>query len=180
MSVKRKIATGVYTVAQFVIGIFAIVGTCITHYAPKNTNACYTFWGYKEDCSKHEYTTVGIEAFGCTQRMYTMRAAAAFSFGASLVALVTVIYGITLFFGCTERYLVAFLLATMCSIGLLVSWACLAGVYNLSMCVCTDCKYQGPFKDLHLNYGPGFYLILVAWVMEMCNVAFIFVVMLLQ
>ncbi|CAD2219866.1 amastin-like surface protein-like protein [Angomonas deanei] len=182
MGVLSGVIAGIiYTILQAIVFIFVLVATPIDMFKPKNNNfwitipgwspagrgSCYTMWGYKTDCSSTKYTSKGTAAFGCGRRRNNMNGAAAFAIISIFLTLVALVFGILLICKCLGA-IVPLILSIIAMVTILISWACVAGVYTQGFCG------GNPYKT-NMKYGAGFGLLVTAWCLEVILVIFLIV-----
>ncbi|KAL7705998.1 amastin-like surface protein-like protein [Lotmaria passim] len=106
---------------------------------------------------------VGDAAFGCSRRTSTMHCAAAFAVMASIFGFFGLVFGILLNTQIKLPVLISFSLAAACIPCTLISWACVASVYNMAMCDGTKYKDKYP-------YTAGFALMVASWGLDIIAV----------
>lgn len=169
-----------FTVLEVSVFILVTVSTPIPHFFPHSYHgrrSCYTIWGYKDKCPNLRYTTKGNSAWGCSHRRNTMNTAAAFAVVSVVLLLTTVVIGVLMVFDRFKILLVPIILSCLLSVSILVSWACVASVHNDTMCggdTAVLCVNKS-FKTCGWDYAVGFYMMVVAWCVQMIDTIFIFV-----
>lgn len=150
-----------FTLIQFLAWAFALVATPTAQFQTEG-HGCYTMWGYRSWCGDIPYDKTGNDAFGCSQRTSTMRCAAAFAVMSSVIGFVCLITAILLNTQIVLPPFISLVLAAVCIPTTMISWACVAGVYNMSMC-------GTKFKDTY-PYSAGFALMVASWGLEIAAV----------
>lgn len=145
---------------------------------------CYTMWGYKENCAGTAYIARGIAAFECPRRRNTMNAAAAFSIISLFLCIAIALGGLMLYTNSCQSILVVLVLTVIAVFTHLISWACVADVYNSRMCGLAD-MLDGGIDGNYVNYfgwsdlgtrgkdafslGSGFALLVISWCAQLVN-----------
>lgn len=160
--------TGVmaFTLIHFVAWAFAFVATPTAQFQDPHAmskHGCYTMWGYRDFCGDVPYDRKGDAAFGCSRRTSTMHCAAAFAVMASIFGFFGLVFGILLNTQIKLPVLISFSLAAACIPCTLISWACVASVYNMAMCDGTKYKDKYP-------YTAGFALMVASWGLDIIAV----------
>lgn len=148
------------------------------NWAGYGAKSCWTVWGLKYNCGSTTYNLKWSSAFGCGQRRNNMNGAAAFALASIVISLIALIYGVMMILGSCQSRVVPLVLSLLAMATLLVSWACVAGVYNNNMCNCNGCFYSGKFK-YYAKYGAGFTLLILSWVLQVINCVLAVVLMVL-
>ncbi|TPP39969.1 Amastin surface glycofamily protein [Leishmania donovani] len=159
-----------YAILQFIAFLFVLVATPFSMFsmAVKGlpNEGCYTLWGFKSTCNRGMEVTKSDELWAnCMGRRNRFRAAQAF-------AVISIfVYGTAFVLG----------LVALCCCACL-RWACLAlnvaGIATLCIVwasmVVTFNKYEGPgcpaMKEI-TTLGAGFALLVVAWCLDIINIA---------
>lgn len=183
MALKGTILAIVFTIIEVLVLAFTVIGTPIAQFKPRHrgpgVKSCLTMWGAKADCGSTSYSARGIDAFGCGQRKNNMTGAAVFAIVSIVVALILVLYGVLMVLNACQSAILPIILSILAVATLLVCWACVAGVYNNSMCNCNGCWMSGKLKNMNIEYGAGFILIVIAWCLQVVNCILAFVMMFL-
>lgn len=161
-------------------------------YCRSTTPTCLTMWGAKAKCSCGNYIGTGKAAFGCATRRNNMNGAAAFAvFSLALLLTILVLSGLTIAGGLRIPTMVPPILSAVATATLLVSWACVAGVYSIHMCkvdleslldgdlTSTADAYDGKLMNMGFQFGAGFGLLVTGWVLQVfhCVLSFLSIVM---
>lgn len=176
----------IYLIIEVLVLALTAIGTPIEQFVSKSgrSDGCITMWGVPSSCGSSNYNAPhgakGVAAFGCGQRKNNMTGAAAFAIISIVVVVILVLYGLLMFLGMCKSLVLPAILTLLAVATLLVCWACVAGVYNNSMCNCYGCGRPGKYKDFWLKYGAGFWLIVVAWIVQVIGCVFTFVMMFLK
>lgn len=144
-------------------------GYQITQASGYKSKSCLTVWGAKSNCGSTKYAAKGIAAFGCGQRKNNMTGAMVFAIVSIISSFLCLLYALMVFMGCCQTFLLGIILAIFTFATLLVCWACVAGVYNNTMCNCVTCFMGGKLKN-GWKYGPGFFLFIISWGLQTINV----------
>ncbi|AYU82439.1 amastin-like protein [Leishmania donovani] len=164
-------STVFYAVIQFIAFLLVVVGTPLDVFRGNDPpfferHFCITLWGGKINCSDTSYLFTSDEIWDdCPGRCDRFRAAQA------LAVISIFLYGTAFFLGV--------LLLFCCSI---FRWVCLVlnivGIFTLATVwaamVVTYYKDEGescPNLNSDFIYGSGFYLFLVAWCLDIINIA---------
>lgn len=172
--IPPAIGAMVFTVVQFIIFLFVVVATPISMF-DSGFRSCFTLWGFKPDCHKTHYVARGISAFGCGQRRNNMNGGAAFAIVSIVMTLITLIFGILIIVNVKCVRMIPLVLCVLSCITILISWACVAGVYSISMCNGSGSFLPGAFKR-YIVYGAGFGLMVTAWVLQVLNTIWFIIV----
>lgn len=174
MALEHGLAVKIYCLLEFIVLFCIVVGTPTAQFVPQGGGCgCFTMWGYKPNCGRTHYSSRGINAFGCGQRKDNMTASAVFAIASIAAVLLAFLYGALMYLKKCSGFLIPALLTLIASATLLVCWACIAGVYNNSMCNCSNCSRGGKFKNLGYEYGFGFVLVVIAWCVQVLNCFFV-------
>lgn len=180
---RSSVGSIIFTVIELLVLAFCVIGTPIAQFKPKwgGYKGCLTLWGAKNNCGSTKYNARKEFAFGCAQRKNNMTGAAVFAIVSIVVTFVLVIFGLLVVLNMCTSFLLPLILSLLATATLLVCWACVAGVYNNSMCTsCTPsatCFSPGKLKNMGYKYGAGFILILIAWCLQVINCVFAFILM---
>nr|CAJ2471558.1 unnamed protein product [Leishmania braziliensis] len=167
-----SIALLVYVVLQFVAFMFVLVATPIDMYRFRIGSVhsffpdhCITLWGVKVVCSNLAYESSSDAEWAlCPTRRDRFRAAQAFAVISIFVYLAAFLLGVIMLFCC--RYLRWVCLALNCfgAVTVCIVWVAIVVSYNRDDG--DDCFVVAEFY----NYGIGFFLLLVAWVLDILNI----------
>ncbi|TPP52258.1 WASH complex subunit 7 family protein [Leishmania donovani] len=147
-----------FTIIHFLAWAFAFVATPTAQFQTPG-HGCYTMWGYRQFCGNVPYDLTGDAAFGCARRTSTMRCGAAFGVMASVCGFAGLVSAIVLNTQIQFPVIVPFVLAAVCIPCTMISWACVASVYNLTMC--------GDRFGSKYPYTAGFALMVASWGLEL-------------
>ncbi|CAG9581806.1 amastin-like protein [Leishmania major strain Friedlin] len=166
-----RISMIVYVVLQFIAFFFVLVGTPLDMFRGNDPVAayrsvCITLWGWKSRCTSSVYEA-GVDELwrDCGGRRKRFRAA-------QVLAVISIfVYG--------AAFVLGVLLLCCCSIFRLLCLALnIVGVFTLSVVwvvmVVTYYKHEAltcPNLKGFFNYGAGFALFLVAWCLDIINIA---------
>lgn len=179
---RSRIGLIVFTAIEFIVFLFTLIGTPIAQFVPVPhywgnwvDHSCYTLWGIKVPCSSTKYSTKGDVWLwsgdgnsNCKQRKRIMAAAGALAIISICISFLIVICGALLIWkGWRQLFIPTTVMCIVTFSTLLVCWACVAGVYHDRMC---KRGYFGiNMKDMGYKLGPGFILILIAWILQLVN-----------
>lgn len=177
---RSSVGSIIFTVIEVLVLAFCVIGTPIAQFKPKwGGTTCLTLWGSKNNCGSTKYNARKEYAFGCAQRKNNMTGAAVFAIVSIVVSFVLVVFGLLVVLNMCTSFLLPLILSLLATATLLVCWACVAGVYNNSMCTScqpsSTCFWGGKLKDAQWKYGAGFILILIAWCLQVINCVFAFI-----
>ncbi|KAG5504022.1 hypothetical protein GH5_04883 [Leishmania sp. Ghana 2012 LV757] len=150
-----------FTLIHFVAWAFAFVATPTAQFQTPGYG-CYTMWGYRKFCGNVSYDLTGDAAFGCPRRTSTMRCGAAFGVMASACGFAALVFAILLNTQIQLPVVISFVLAAVCIPFTMISWACVASVYNMTMC--------GDRFGSKYPYTAGFALMVASWGLEIIAV----------
>ncbi|KAG5503467.1 hypothetical protein JKF63_05606 [Porcisia hertigi] len=151
----------IFALIHFLAWASALIATPTAQFQTPNYG-CYTMWGYRKFCGDVPYDLTGDAAFGCARRTSTMHCGAAFGVMASVCGFAALIFGILLNTQIQLPVSIAFVLASLCIPLTMISWACVASVYNLTMC-------GNRFGSMY-PYSAGFALMVGSCLLEMIAV----------
>jgi hypothetical protein len=157
----------IFCVLQFIVFLFVLVSTPIDQLKYKSTSGCWTFFGYKSRCSNTKLSATGTAAFGCAHRRDNMNGGAAFAIISIFTTLAAFIFGLLMLLHIACAVLIPLLLTCLSVVTILISWACIAGVYTERMC--GDSLIATKMSDF-MDYGAGFGLMVTAWCLQIVNV----------
>ncbi|AYU82521.1 amastin-like surface protein, putative [Leishmania donovani] len=170
---KYGIPLILYVVLQFVAFLLLLVGTPLDIVRRKDVAAgipltCITLWGFKLDCFSVDYTiTVDVFFAACPPRINRFRVAQVFVVLSILVYGAAFILGIMLLYGVSLLRWICLALNIVGSVTLCVVWAAMARTFL---------KDDGPqcssLEEFN-KYGPGFVLLVLAWILDILNIIFL-------
>ncbi|CAJ1014839.1 putative Amastin surface glycoprotein [Leishmania utingensis] len=163
-----NIALLVYVILQLIAFLFVLVATPLDMFCVKNENMtknCITFWGFKDMCSGVSHNaTVDILWAECTGHLMRFRTAQA-------LAIVTIVLygsafalGVVIIFCCSWLRFVCVALNIVGAITLGVVWGLMVVTYR------TDDSRDCVRESFLSNYGAGFVLFVIAWVLDILNI----------
>ncbi|CAG9574596.1 amastin-like surface protein-like protein [Leishmania major strain Friedlin] len=165
-TLRTFIGVTIAAVLQLAVFLFVIVATPISQFDVKNGSGCYTFIGYKTECSLSAVSATGTAAFGCKQRRDSMGSGAAFAIISILTTLAALVFIALMLLRIPCAVFPPLLFTCLSVFTILISWACVASVYSIRMC-------NDPFYRF-VHYGPGFGLMVTAWCLQVINVVVLF------
>lgn len=160
--------------------LFCLIATPIAQFKPAISEffdidvGCFSLFGATAKCGGSVYIAKQKAAFGCSHRTNNMNAGAAFAIISILITLITVIFAVFILLSFWKSFMIPLILCAAATLTLLISWACVADVHNSRMC-CTNSLDEalslmcGSMKSLGYTYGPGFGLMVVAWIIQLVN-----------
>ncbi|GET88966.1 amastin-like surface protein-like protein [Leishmania tarentolae] len=151
-----------FTLIHFVAWAFAFVATPTAQFQAPD-HGCFTMWGYRKFCGDVPYDLTGDAAFGCARRTSTMRCGAAFGVIATAFGFAGLVSAILLNTQIQIPAIIPFVLAAVCIPCTMISWACVASVYHLTMC--------GNRFGSAYPYTAGFALMVASWGLEIIAVS---------
>ncbi|CAJ1992526.1 amastin-like surface protein [Leishmania donovani] len=159
-----------YVVLQFVAFLLMLVGTPLDIVRRRDVAAgipltCMTLWGFKVDCFSVDYSiTIDVLFGACPPRINRFRVAQVFVVLSILVYGAACILDVMLLCGISLLRWVCLALNVVGSVTLCVVWAAMARTFL---------KDDGPqcssFREVN-KYGPGFILLVVAWILDTLNI----------
>ncbi|KPA79186.1 amastin-like surface protein-like protein [Leptomonas pyrrhocoris] len=158
----------IFCALQFTVFLFVLVSTPIDQLKFKGSDACWTFFGAKIKCSNAKRSATGIEAFGCAHRRNNMNGGAAFAIFSICTTLAALVFGILMLLRIPCAVLIPLILTCLSVLTILISWACVAGVYSERMC--STSTSNGVKASAFMDYGAGFGLMVTAWCLQIINV----------
>lgn len=163
----------IFTAIQAIVFLFVLVATPTSQFNARGGGGCFTLWGYKLDCGSTKYNARGTAAFGCGHRRNNMNGGAAFAIFSIFTTLVALIFGVLMICRIPCSFIIPLVFTILSVATILVSWACVAGVYTTNMCSGT--LSYGKFSSW-TTYGAGFGLMVTAWCLEVIAVVVLLVV----
>lgn len=185
---RQKFAFYSFAILHFIAFLFYLIGTPliqlkVKHVAQSQPKSCFTMWKFYSDCSKHESTLPLSTLFNdlCAKRIKNFNAAAAFAVISIIVLLVTAICGVTKTLISTFPRFICFSLNVASIVFSSVPWILIAHIFTGTDVPPT---YYGLVPDTSLcvglnnrsyYYGPGFVLMVIAWVLTIIALPLVFV-----
>lgn len=158
----KRFAPILLAALHFLIFLFVLIATPVDTFKARknaiNVAKCASMFGWKP-CGAHG-TTGG---FKCGIKS-NMNGAAAFAIISILVTLVSFILYILSMLDIFKKYFMLLILDGVAWLTTLISWACVAQVYNAGKCA--TLPYSSRVKD-HYQYAGSFGLMVTAWVLVM-------------
>ncbi|KPI82786.1 amastin-like surface protein-like protein [Leptomonas seymouri] len=158
----------IFTALQFIVLLFVVVSTPIDQLKSKSTSGCWTFWGAKSRCKNTDHSATGTQAFGCAHRRNNMSGGGAFAIISILTTLTAFIFGVLMLLRIPCAVIIPLFLTCLSVVTILISWACIVGVYTERMCSTEGSK--GTKMSDFMDYGAGFGLMVAAWCFQVINV----------
>lgn len=150
--IARFIGLIVFAVIQACVFALVLVATALAQFEEKPTigAGCYTLFAYKERCRQLRASRTGTDAFVCAERRNYMVVSAVFAVLSILITLASTVFGVLMVLRIPCAVLFPLVLTYIASGTILVSWACMAVVYNRQMCATSKA-----FK-VTVRYAAGF------------------------
>jgi len=175
-----KIGVLLYTLAQIVALVFAVVGTPIEMFRFKHEvdgdTPCVTLWGIKNKCSSTSYDVKvddDLMFLGCSSRQDHFKAAEAFAIISICIIAGAAAFGFIQCCCCVCCQFLLYLL-NICTIATLcIAWALMANVYNSNSDKSVATVMCHALKDEDFKYGAGFALLVVAWCIVIIDMIFL-------
>ncbi|CAJ1007780.1 putative Amastin surface glycoprotein [Leishmania naiffi] len=166
-----NVALLVYAVVQFIAFFFVLVATPIDMFRAKNGQAlkgCLTLWGFKDNCSSLtndvEISTVWDS---CSNRLRLFQASGAFAIISIFVYGAAFMLGVVMLLCSSNLRLVCLGLNIVGAFTVCFVWAVMAMTYL------TEDGGPCPAMRTLLQYGAGFALLIIAWLLDVINVLFL-------
>ncbi|XQJ30417.1 amastin-like surface protein, putative [Leishmania guyanensis] len=169
--VKGRIGLIVYVVVQFFAFFFVLFGTPIDMFRLRNSPSSpseavvTTLWGLKKGVFSTQYGLNSAEQWrNCTSRLNRFRLAQTFALISIFVYGTAFVLGLILLFCCSYLRWVCLALNIVGAATLCVVWAAMVVTfYRNESFICAE---QGRLY----NYGSGFTLLVLAWVLDILNI----------
>ncbi|CAJ1039105.1 putative Amastin surface glycoprotein [Leishmania shawi] len=167
-----NIALLVYVVLQFIAFLFVLVATPLDMFRFKpnfrRIEGCVTLWGHKTVCNSMFYDRNLYEAWGiCPSRLMRFRVADAFAIISIVVYGAAFILGVIMLFCCSCLRFVCVLLNIVGAVTVCVVWATMVVTFF------KDDDEDCPALQGFAQYGVGFALLIIAWVLDVINIIFL-------
>ena len=120
----------IFCILQFIVFLFVLVSTPIDQLKSRHSDECWTFFGSKKRCSDAKRQSTGTAAFGCVHRRDNMSAGGAFAIISIFSTLAAFVFGVLMLVRIPCAVLIPLLLTCFSVVTILISWACIAGVYG--------------------------------------------------
>ncbi|CAJ1023351.1 putative Amastin surface glycoprotein [Leishmania utingensis] len=168
---ERNIALLLYAILQFIAFLLVLVATPLDMFRSQNgqpLQGCLTLWGFKYNCSSLGKDVVISTVWNsCPRRLMLFHAAEAFAIVSIFLYGMAFILGVVMLLCSFNLRYVCLGLNIVGAITLCVVWAAMAMTYL---------KEDGgpcPAMRTLLNYGVGFTLLIIAWVLDIINIFFL-------
>ncbi|KAH9597037.1 Amastin surface glycoprotein [Trypanosoma melophagium] len=147
-----------FLIFQTVVFILILIATPLDVFSSRGMGSCYGLFGRKR-CGGFG-GAVTSSSWGCSRRHATMNAAAAFAIISIFLSCGATVMAFLMYFHIYYPRLILFILSLLTAITILICWACVATVYNESLCAS-----ENGFGASH-SYGPGFGLTVFTWILQ--------------
>nr|CAJ2465524.1 unnamed protein product [Leishmania braziliensis] len=169
---ELNIALLVYAVLQFIAFFFVLVATPIDMFRSRGHigefPSCLTLWGFKRDCYSISADGTPSEIWAeCPGRLMRFRIAEALAIVSIFVYGAAFALGVVMLFCCSCLRFVCVALNILGVATLCVVWAAMAQIYH------QDEIETCPALQISMNYGGGFTLFVLAWVLDILNIFFL-------
>ncbi|KPA79185.1 amastin-like surface protein-like protein [Leptomonas pyrrhocoris] len=161
----RFVGAIVFAVIETCVFVLVVVATPLEQFEERSVvgTGCYTLFGHKQRCRQLHVTRTGTAAFHCAERRDYVIVSAVFAVLSIAVTLAAMVLAILMVLRIPCAVLLPLVLSCIASATTVVSWACLAVVYNRQMCV-----RRSPFK-LAVQYGTGFGMMVTAACLQLVD-----------
>ncbi|CAJ1014503.1 putative Amastin surface glycoprotein [Leishmania utingensis] len=165
----------VYSILQFIAFLLVVAGTVLDMFRVRGVfiptpQACLTLWGFKDSCSDGKISlTLEQFFYQCTDARNHFYVAAALAVMSIFVYCAAFVLGVIMLYCCVYLRWACLVLNILGSVTLATSWVFVLVVShrtNLSNCL------QVPVS---ISFGIGFALLIVAWVLDLVSIAFLFI-----
>ncbi|XQJ30414.1 amastin-like surface protein, putative [Leishmania guyanensis] len=167
-----NLALLIYAIVQFIAFLLVLVATPIDMFRLKSrsatvsSNQCITLWGLKKDCkgNGYDFPSEYLWEF-CSPHRNHFRLAQAFALISIFVYGAAFVLGVIMLFCCRWLHLVSLALNIVGAVTLCVVWVAMVVTFNRDedpSCLVIKSSY---------TYGAGIVLLLVAWVLDILNIA---------
>ncbi|CAJ1005143.1 putative Amastin surface glycoprotein [Leishmania naiffi] len=161
----------IYAVVQFVAFLLVLVATPIDMFRIRGDTKvipgqCTTLWGSKLNCGSTGYTmNSDMQWASCPARRDRFRAAQAFTVISIFVYGAAFVLGVIMLLCNRSFRWVCLTLNAVGAVTVFIVWVAMAVTYNrVEVTTCLDLRNA----DI---YGAGFVLLLLAWVLDIANIA---------
>ncbi|CAJ1014457.1 Amastin surface glycoprotein, putative [Leishmania lindenbergi] len=165
----------VYAVLQFIAFLLVVVGTPLDMFRVRGRlvptqQACLTLWGFKDSCGDRSISRTLATFFNqCTEARNHFYVAATLAVISIFVYCAAFVLGVIMLYCCVYLRWVCLVLNIVGSVTLATSWVFVVLVFHqtdLSNCL---------LMRVSISFGVGFAVFLVAWVLELVSIAFLFI-----
>ncbi|ORC87750.1 amastin-like surface protein-like protein [Trypanosoma theileri] len=159
---RKQMLRILFCVLCFCSFVLSVVATPLDIFRDRSSSLCLTMWGGRATCSTNEYKPID---WGCSDRRSHINASRAFSILSILLSCIACILGVLLVFEIfLFRRIVPAVISLGASITLVLTWGCIAGVYNEMLCeteISPGTSLKGTYK-----YGAGFGIFVAAFCLQ--------------
>ncbi|CAJ1007779.1 putative Amastin surface glycoprotein [Leishmania naiffi] len=165
-----NIALLVYVVLQFIAFMLVLVATPIDMFRSNNGQGgvqCVTLWGSKANCNGiTNDRTISSLFVMCPRRLRLLRAAEAFAIVSIFIYGAAFMLGVVVLLCSSNLRLVCLVLNIVGAVTVCFVWAVIAVTYLTEDGGCSALRTL-------LQYGAGFALLIIAWLLDVINVLFL-------